>query len=79
MVVLEHLVAIVEETKSKVDAKQEKLKAEMETSQEMTEAIAEHYIWSPHLKATHLLAASQDWVSDFIHGNLNGATYKETV
>jgi hypothetical protein len=65
MVVLEHLVAIMEETKAKVDTKQEKLEAKVETSQEKTGAIAEHYIWSPCIKATHLLTASQDWACDF--------------
>jgi hypothetical protein len=53
--------------------------AKMEENQEKIEAVAEHYTWVPHIKATSLLSATECRASDALHGVPKGATYKETI
>jgi hypothetical protein len=44
-----------------------------------SETVVEHYKWTPYIKAWHLLAALQGWVSDDPHGVSKGVTYEETM
>jgi hypothetical protein len=82
MAALEHLVAILERLEwleAIVVAEQEEMKAcqkaakacleKMEASQEIIEAMAEHYKWASHVKATYLLTIVQDPASGVLHGD----------
>jgi hypothetical protein len=48
----------------------EKIEAKAEASQENIEAVAEHYKWASHVKATYLLTTVQDRASGVVlHGD----------
>jgi hypothetical protein len=62
-----------------MDANWEELEVKVETSQEKTETVAEHYEGAPCIKAVHVFTALQGLIADILHEAPKGATYRKII